>query len=251
MEDVDPSAVDAGRVAHRQRQAVVDERSCGARDQAGEGSVAGGALGEHSQQEGGKERRVDQGEDQLQRVHDVVEAGDGVGRANGQDYPPDGGHSPHPEVVCVGAFLVDVGLVDVIGPDGVECGDVAGHSRHEAGQQGGEAEAQDAGGEEGEQHDGDGLVVVVDQDSVGIDHVLAGDGIGLDRDDAVGMCLVERQGLALGVDVGGGDGGVCPVCQPAGVGGDGDGDEAGQDDQEGEEHLGHGGDERDLAGGVL
>ena len=168
-----------------------------------------------------------------------------------EDNAPDGRHAAHPEVVRVGALLVDVGLVDVVGPDGVECGDVARHSGHEAGQQGGEAEAQNAGGEEGEQHDGDGLVVVVDQDAVGVDHVLAGDGVGFDRDDAVGVGLVQRQGLALGVDVGGGDGGVCPVGQAAGVGGDGDGDQAGQDDQEGEKHLGHGGDERAPCGRSL
>ena len=56
--------------------------------------------------------------------------------------------------------LVDVGLIDVVGPDGVEGGDVARHARHEAGQQGGQAEAKDAGWEIVQQHDGDGEVVV-------------------------------------------------------------------------------------------
>ncbi len=43
-------------------------------NQPGESAVAGGALPEHAQQEGGEQRRVDEAEDQLQQVHDVVVA---------------------------------------------------------------------------------------------------------------------------------------------------------------------------------
>ena len=68
----------------------------------------------------------------------------------------------------VGASFVDVGLIDVVGPDGVEGGDVAGHSGHEAGQQGGEAEAEDSCRKEVEEHDGDGEVVVINGSSVGV-----------------------------------------------------------------------------------
>ncbi len=93
--------------------------------------------------------------------------------------------------MLVGAALVDVGLVDVVGPDGVEGGDVARHSGHEAGEQGGEAEAEDSGGKEVQEHDGDGEVVVVDGVALAVEDGLAVEGIGLERDDAVGMLLTE------------------------------------------------------------
>ena len=76
--------------------------------------------------------------------------------------PTDRGHAAHPEIVLVGALLVDVGLVDVVGPDGVEGGDVARHAGHEAGQQRGEAQAEHAGREVVQQQGGHGEVVVVD-----------------------------------------------------------------------------------------
>ena len=60
------------------------------------------------------------------------------------------------------ALLGDVGLIDVVGPDGVEGSDVAGHAGHEAGEEGGQAQAEHAGREVVEQHDGDGQVVVVE-----------------------------------------------------------------------------------------
>ncbi len=143
----------------------------------------------------------------------------------------------------VGAFFVDIGLVDVVGPDGVEGGDVAGHSGHEAGEQRGEAEAEDSGREEVQEHDRDGEVVVVDRVAVGVEDGLAADGVGLLRDDAVGVLIVE--GNLCG---GAGNNGCRAGCH---VRGDGDGDEAGQDDEEREEHLGDGGDEGDAAGGDL
>ncbi len=60
------------------------------------------------------------------------------------------------------ARLVDVGLIDVVGPDRVEGGDVAGHAGHEAGEQSGQAETEDSCWEEVQEHDGDGEVVVID-----------------------------------------------------------------------------------------
>src|SRR5271168_1620612 len=115
----------------------MEERGGCAGDETGEGSVACGALPEHSQEEGGEEWGVDDGEDELERVHDVVEVGDGVGCPDGEKDAAYGGHSAHPEVVGVGAAFVDVGLIDVVGPDGVEGGDVACHSGHEAGEESG------------------------------------------------------------------------------------------------------------------
>ena len=68
----------------------------GAGEEAGEGGVAGGALPEHAEEEGGEERRVDDGEDELERVHDVVEVGDEVGGADGEGDAAYGGHAAHP-----------------------------------------------------------------------------------------------------------------------------------------------------------
>ncbi len=176
---MDPAAVDAGGGIGGEGEAVVQEGSGGAGEQAGEGAVAGGALPEHAEQEGGEEGCVDQRKDELEGVHDVVEAGGGVGGGDGEQDAADGGHAAHPEIVGVGAALVDVGLVDVVGPDGVEGGDVAGHAGHEAGEQRGEAEAEDAGGKEAKEHDGDGEVVVVDGGAVGVEEGLAGERVEL------------------------------------------------------------------------
>ena len=51
----------------------------------------------------------------------------------------------HPEVVRVVGARLDVGLVDVVRPDRVERRHVAGHPRHEAGQQRRQAEAEQPG----------------------------------------------------------------------------------------------------------
>ncbi len=53
-------------------------------------------LPEHAEQEGGEERGVDDGEDELERVHDVVEVGDEVGGADGEGDASYGGHAAHP-----------------------------------------------------------------------------------------------------------------------------------------------------------
>ena len=85
----------------------------------------------------------------------------------------------------VAAVFVDVGLIDVESPYGVEGGDVAGHAGHEAGEQRSEAEAQDAGGEVVQEHVGDGEVIVEDRLALRIEHDLAGDGIDFGRDEAL------------------------------------------------------------------
>ena len=81
-------------------------------------------------------------------------------------------------------MFVDVGLIDVEGPDGVKCGHIAGHPGHETGEQRGEAEAENAGGEVVEKHVGDGEVVVEDGLAVGVEHDFAGDGIDFRGDEA-------------------------------------------------------------------
>ena len=82
---------------------------------------------------------------------------------------------------------MNVGLVEVVGEDSVEGGDVAGHAAHEAGQQRGEAEAENAGGKEVEQHVGRGHVVVEQRLAAGGEHGLAGDGVDLGRNQAAAL----------------------------------------------------------------
>src|SRR6185312_1439919 len=82
VDDVNPAAVDSWNGAGGEGEAVVEQGCSRAAEEAGEGAVAGGSLPEHAEQEGGEEGGVDNGEDELERVHDVVEVGDGVGRPN-------------------------------------------------------------------------------------------------------------------------------------------------------------------------
>src|ERR1700743_3886909 len=90
MDDVHPAAVEAGVGFDGEGEAVVQESRGGAGDEADEGSVAGGPLPEHTEEEGGEERRVDEAEDELERVHDVVEAGGGGGGGHGSQGAADG-----------------------------------------------------------------------------------------------------------------------------------------------------------------
>ncbi len=55
--------------------------------------------------------------------------------------PDDGGDPPHPQQVGVRRLPVDDGVIDVVGPDGVEGADVARLAGHEAGEQRGDPEA--------------------------------------------------------------------------------------------------------------
>ena len=160
MQHGDPSAVNAGVRLDGQREPVMQHGRSGARDQAGKCAVAGGALPEHAQQERGEQRRIHEAEDQLQRVHDVVEVD---GRIGGRDRQQDAAHrgpSAHRHVVPVACALVNVGLVEVVGEDGVECRHVAGHAAHEAGQQRRQSQAENAGGKVVQQHVRRGHVVV-------------------------------------------------------------------------------------------
>ena len=60
VEDSDPAAVDAGDGIGWEGEAMVEESSYGSGEQAGEGSVTGGSLPEHAEEEGGEERGVDE-----------------------------------------------------------------------------------------------------------------------------------------------------------------------------------------------
>jgi len=96
MDDGDPATMNAGSGSLGDGEAMVNESGEGSGDETGERCVAGGALPEHAEEEGCEERRVDDGEDELKRVHDVVEVGDEVGGADREGYASYGGHAAHP-----------------------------------------------------------------------------------------------------------------------------------------------------------
>src|ERR1700689_3370729 len=97
--------------------------------------MPGCALPEHSQQKCCKQRSVHEGEHELQKIHDVIEASSGVRcgyRKRDSEY---GRHSTYPEIVLIACPFVDVGLVDVVGPDGFKCRPVPRHTGHETSKQ--------------------------------------------------------------------------------------------------------------------
>ena len=55
--------------------------------------MAGSAFPEHAEEECREEGRVDEGEDQLEQVHDVVETDGGVGGEDGGGDAGDGGEA--------------------------------------------------------------------------------------------------------------------------------------------------------------
>jgi hypothetical protein len=125
------------------------------------GAVAGGALPEHAQQEGGEQRRVDEAEDQLQKIHDVVELRGEIGGGDREHDADDRGDAAHRQVMRSGGFRADVALINVVGEDRVEGRDVARHAGHERRHQRGEPDAQHAARIELSHQRGERLIVIV------------------------------------------------------------------------------------------
>ena len=163
-----PGALPAARVSAWKRAEVRR-----AAEEAEEGAVGGGARPEHPEHERREERRVHEAEDELHHVHRVRVIAREVGAGDAEEYAHHGDRAPHPEVVLVGLLRGEVGLVEVVGPDRVEGGHVAGHARHERGEEGGEREAEQTRGavllDEREDH-----AVVVDLGDAVLDAVLEG-----------------------------------------------------------------------------
>ena len=72
-----------------------DDRRAGADQETPECARIVGALGEHSQQEGGEQGCIHEAEDQLQDSHDVVILSCDQRTAHGQDDARDGGQLAH------------------------------------------------------------------------------------------------------------------------------------------------------------
>ena len=130
------------------------------RQQSDKGPVTRGPLPEHAQQKCRQQRSVNKSEDELQHVHDVIESGRHICGAHGNHDAEDRRHPAHPKVMLIAGAAPDVRLINIVGPDSVEGGDIAGHSRHEAGHQCGQAQAQHPGGKVMAQHERDRHVVL-------------------------------------------------------------------------------------------
>ncbi len=120
----------------------------------------------------------------MEDVHDVVELRRDVRGQHGRPDAKDRGQPAHHQIVRVARIPVQVRLVDIVGPDGVERRDVAGHAGHEAGQERSETQAEHARWEVMEKHDGDGEVVIELRLSVLVPGERSGGLIYLVRDEA-------------------------------------------------------------------
>ena len=86
---------------------------------------------------------------------------DEIGGADADDDADDRAPAAHLDFGFVRRVLVDQGAVDVIGPHGGEGADVARHSRHESGDQRGNAEAEQARSAVACQHQRQDFVITV------------------------------------------------------------------------------------------
>ena len=82
----------------------------------------------------------------MQVVHEVVELQDNERRGDPPQHRDHRRHAPHRQVVMVGFARIDVGLVNVVRPDGIKCRDVPCHAGHEAREQRRQADPKQARG---------------------------------------------------------------------------------------------------------
>src|ERR1700736_543463 len=113
-------------------------------EQTEESRVSSRASPEHAEQERGKEGRVNKSKDELEQVHDVVEVGRKVGGGDTDTDPDDSRGATHPQQRGIVRLRPEISLVNIIGPNRVERGDIAGHSRHERSHQRSEPEAENS-----------------------------------------------------------------------------------------------------------
>src|SRR5262249_28394250 len=104
----------------------------GAGQQTGKRAMTSRSLPEHSQEKRCEERRIHKCEYELKHVHDVVESRRKICRRYRDRYAKHSRHSPHPKVMMIARTFLDVALIDVVRPDGVERRHIPGHARHEA-----------------------------------------------------------------------------------------------------------------------
>jgi hypothetical protein len=132
----------------------------GARDEATQAGPRRRPLPEHRDDERGEQRSVEEGEQQLDVVHDVRVSG-GDERRTDTDEDADHRDDPaHPQVIDVRPVLDEVRPPQVIGEDRVEPADVGGHAGHEGGKQAGERDPEHTIGQQLLHEQRDGVVVL-------------------------------------------------------------------------------------------
>src|ERR1051325_5969257 len=129
----------------RLSQAVMKGGGDDAAEKANEGGMSGGSPPEHAEQKSGEQGRVHKCEYQLQQVHDVVEVSGEVSGSHTDCDSAYGCGTSHPQKSGVTRLWTEIGLVDIVGPNGVKGGDVAGRSGHERSNQRGKTESQNTG----------------------------------------------------------------------------------------------------------
>ena len=147
MQHRDESAFEPDGVTVGQRQTVMQRGGDRPREQSPEGAVSGRPFPKLAEQERREQRRVHEREDELQGIHDVVELRRHVRSDDGKGDSQHGRDPSHLQIVRIRRVALDVGLVDVAGPNGVERGHVARHPRHEAREQRRDAQTQQTGRE--------------------------------------------------------------------------------------------------------
>src|ERR1035437_6927374 len=253
-------------------------RAGNAGKQAEERAGAGGAFPEHTEQERGEERGIHKSKDELDDVHGVVIHRGEIRRAHAQYDADHGDDLARQEIMMVTLALRKVGLIKVVGKNGVKRGYVARHAGHEGRQQRGQREAKQTGRTVSFHERKDDAVVIIFRDAVIktlldliVGQFVGGIG-GNQRSDFVrrnfyrGVFFAERfadgfhggNGIGRGRIFHGGHGLIVNRLrdnrQREAVvlirsRGQRDGDHAGNDDEEREKHFRNGGDERSVAGG--
>ena len=118
-------------------------------------------LPHHSQQNGTEQRCDEEAEQRLNVIHDAAESHDEVSGADGDDDAQNRTPASHADVVFVRSGLADERAVNVIGPHRGESAHVARHSRHEPGDERGDAESQQPRATIARQHQRQDFVVAV------------------------------------------------------------------------------------------
>src|SRR3989339_176293 len=93
--------------------------------QSKERTMSGSALPEHPQQECCKKRSIDKSEDQLQKIHEIIEKPGHIGCPNTYQNTKDRSHLTHPQVVLIRFLWVDITLVYIVGPHRVKGSHIA------------------------------------------------------------------------------------------------------------------------------
>src|SRR6202030_614299 len=113
-------------------------------EQSPEAARSRGSLPQHAKDDGAEQWSDEETKECLNVVHDALRIHYQIGGSDADRDTRERAPAAHADFRTVGCMLVEEGTVDVIRPDGGKGADVARHARHEAGNQRGDTEAQQA-----------------------------------------------------------------------------------------------------------